>query len=76
MDYLDLSGSYSRMLVNSDLLPVNSDLLPMNSDLSPVNSDLAVCLSISIILGSLPIFLFPNSLIAKGIGPYTAILFV
>ena len=39
---MNLSGSYSHMLVNSGLLPVNSDLSLVNSDLSPVNSDLSL----------------------------------
>ena len=38
---MDLSGSYSWMLVNSDLSLVNSDLSLVNSDLSLVNSDLS-----------------------------------
>ena len=38
---MDLSRSYSCMLVNSDLSPMNSDLSTVNSDLSPVNSDLS-----------------------------------
>ena len=39
---MDMFGSYSCMLVNSDLSPVNSDLSLVNSDLSVPSAYLSI----------------------------------
>ena len=56
---MDLSGSYSRMSMNSDLSLVNSDLLLVNSDLSPLSVRRVFCLFVPSVF--LFISLYPRS---------------
>ena len=69
---MDLSGSYSCMLVNSDLSPVNSDLSPVNSDLLPSSVGRVFCLSVPSVY--LSINLYPRSYhnLADQCYPHTA----
>ena len=69
---MNLSGSYSCMLVNSDLSPVNSDLSSVNSDLSPLSVRRVFYLSIPSVY--LSINLYPRSYhnLADQSYPYTA----
>ena len=56
---MDLSGSYSCMLMNSDLSLVNSDLSLVNSDLSPLSVGRVFCLSVPSVY--LSINLYPHN---------------
>ena len=56
---MNLSGSYSCMLVNSDLSLVTSDLSLMNSDLSQLSVGRVFCLSVPSVY--LSINLYPHS---------------
>ena len=56
---MDLSRSYSCMLMNSDLSPVNSDLSLVNNDLSSLFVGRVFCLSVPSVY--LSINLYPRS---------------
>ena len=69
---MDLSGSHSRMSMNSDLSLVNSDLSLVNSDLSPLSVGRVFCLSVPSVF--LSISLYPRSYhnLADQCYPHTA----